>query len=93
MARFWGKIMGKKGPGASRLGSSKSGLYCVAASWDGAVDVHLYVDDKNRDCACINLVPWGSGGRRNSTTVFAGPLNPDATHPAREAEPCPERPS
>lgn len=55
MAHFRGTIRGQRGE-ASRLGNRSSGLNVGAASYQGAVEVYLYVHD-GRDFARIRLVP------------------------------------
>ena len=47
MAQFYGTICGQRGPGASRLGSKESGLNVCAASWAGAIRVHIWHDGSN----------------------------------------------
>ena len=63
MSRFYGVVKGQAKTHATRRGSS-SGLETWAASWKGAVHVELYVDEADRDCYRIALVPWHCAGRR-----------------------------
>jgi hypothetical protein len=41
MAAFLGRVNGQRGPGASRLGSSSSGIRVCAQSWHGSLSVEL----------------------------------------------------
>ena len=61
MSHFYGALNGNRGQ-ATRQGTKQSGLKTIAASWSGAIYVHLYVDDQKRDCFAITQGPWlGSG--------------------------------
>ncbi len=73
MAQFYGTISGQRGE-ASRLGSKKSGLTTVAASWTGAVEVELYHSEiTGVDMARVSLVPWHSMG--SSRVLYDGPVS------------------
>lgn len=62
MAQFIGCVKGTRGE-ASRLGTKKSGLTCIAASWLGAVSVSLRHDEKgDTDIAVVRLIPWRGAG-------------------------------
>lgn len=70
MAHFYGTVQGNRGD-AARMGSIHSGFSAVAASFQGAVDVHLYHVD-GVDKARIRLKPWqGAGVER---TLYDGPV-------------------
>jgi hypothetical protein len=62
MAQFYGTIQGQAGE-THRIGNKNSGLDTVAASWEGAVSVRLYYDDKDgHDYAEVYLIPWRGHG-------------------------------
>ena len=62
MARFIGKVFGKAKTEASRLGSEKSGLETVAASWNGAIKVQMWVNADGDDCYRVVMIPWEGAG-------------------------------
>lgn len=70
MAHFYGTLQGHQGQ-ASRLGTAKTGLRVVAASWQGAVDVHLY-ERNGVDMASVTLKPWNGVGL--SREIYNGPV-------------------
>lgn len=72
MAHFYGTIDGNRGT-ASRLGTAKSGLRTVAASWQGAVDVRLYCNTDGVDRCRVMLVPWHGAG--TSRVLYDGPVS------------------
>ena len=76
MAHFRAFIRGGKGPGASRLGTAKSGLWVDANGWNGGVHVGLHVHN-GQDWATISLTP-GSGSAGSRVIVYDGPLDLDA---------------
>jgi hypothetical protein len=75
MAHFYGKIQGAaSGEPASRLGTKKSGLTAVAASWAGAVHVVVGHDDKTgTDTVHVSLIPWHGAGV--SRVLYEGPIS------------------
>jgi len=84
MARFYGKVQGRRGEGASRLGSETSGLTVTAAGWQGALKVQLTVDEETgRARYLVTLTPGkGSGGA--TTVLLTGELDAAAPHPDAE---------
>lgn len=77
MARFMGTVNGTRGE-ASRLGTDKSGLTTVAASWSGSVRVYLYVRHgegygEGEDWADVYLEPWHGAGV--SRLLFSGAVD------------------
>lgn len=71
MAHFYGGVTGMRGE-ATRLGSKASGLSTFAASWEGAVRVHLYERD-GVDYADVSLVPHHGGGMYKA--LYSGPVS------------------
>jgi len=72
MARFRATVRGDKSNSteASRLGHR--GLRTVAASWAGAIEVQLYIDDQGKDCARVSHIRHhGAGVER---LIFDGPV-------------------
>ena len=73
MAHLYGTVNGNRGL-ASRLGTKKSGLTTVAASWEGAVQVDLWHDkDNDVDMADVYLIPWKGRGQRRQ--LYRGPVS------------------
>jgi hypothetical protein len=72
MAHFYGTIQGARGE-ASRLGGKNSGLTTVAASWKGAVETSLYVDDHGVDCALVRTKKWRGCGK--DVILYDGPID------------------
>ena len=73
MAQFLGSIAGQRGP-ASRLGSKKSGLDVVAASWEGSVRVYLRHDEETGiGTATVRLEPRHGAGV--SRLLYDGPVS------------------
>jgi hypothetical protein len=69
MARFMGTVRGNRGP-ATRLGHQT--LTVRAASYSGAVEVTLYVED-NIDCARIQFCQHTGNG--SVYTLYDGPAS------------------
>lgn len=62
MSHFYGIMHGSKGE-ATRCGTKTSGMTIVAASWKGAIEVHLYYDEKTKqDMFCVRQIPWNEQG-------------------------------
>jgi len=73
MAQFFGTIKGSRGE-ASRLGGKSSGLDTYAASWQGAVSVRLWHDEKSGlDMAQVELTTHHSVGVHRS--LYRGPVS------------------
>lgn len=63
MAHFLGAVIGGRGE-MSRLGSKKSGLTTIAASWNGAIQTTLWHNhETGKDEYSVSLVPWKGVGR------------------------------
>lgn len=62
MSHFYGTLQGQRGE-ATRCGSRSSGLVTNAASWNGAIQVELYVDAQGRDCYRIHERTWRGAGK------------------------------
>ena len=60
MSKFYGEIRGSRGS-ATRCGSKKSGLTTVAASWAGAIEVHVFELDEV-ECFVVTMIPWHGNG-------------------------------
>lgn len=71
MAQFYGVVKNARGA-VSRLGTKRSGLHTVAASWEGAIEVHLYAHN-GVDYANVCLIPWH--GRGTERTLYDGPVS------------------
>lgn len=61
MSHFYGTIKGNRGE-ATRCGHRTTGLTTTAASWAGAIETHLYVNDEGLDCYRIVQKPWKGNG-------------------------------
>lgn len=72
MSHFYGTLEGNRGE-ATRCGTKASGIETYAASWSGAVRVHVYYDeDRKEDWARVSLVRWrGSGSEK---LLYHGPV-------------------
>jgi hypothetical protein len=83
MAHFYGTLQGQRGE-ASRLGSKDSGIAVTAASWAGAITVHLYREG-DVDMARVSMRPWHGSGV--SHELYVGPVGeylPGFQPPERE---------
>jgi hypothetical protein len=73
MATFYGTVQGSRGE-ASRLGTRKSGLRAVAASWQGAVEVALE-DHDGEIWAEVALRQWNGAGVFPPVELYSGPVS------------------
>jgi len=72
MSHFYGTLFGASPKKVTRCGTAETGLTAIAASWNGAVEVALYVKD-GVDFARVYLVPWfGKGTKR---LLYEGPVS------------------
>jgi len=70
MAHFLGKIEGSRKP-ITRLGTKASGLSTTAASWDGAIHVHVWYDSEtDKNYFSVSQIPWH--GKGISSEVYSG---------------------
>lgn len=88
MARMYGSVQGSRGP-VHRLGGSS--LFTIAATWQGAVRVHLWVHRKGKgknlvetDMCEVRLTPWNGSGV--SHTLYNGPVGAVSTSKAERAK-------
>lgn len=73
MAHFRGTVRGGRTE-ASRLGHKTTGLSVNAASWEGAVSVYLYVDERTeQDYARVSLAKHQ--GRGTERVLYDGPVS------------------
>lgn len=72
MAHFYGTLNGSGKTAGTRCGTKNSGMETIAASWQGAVQTRLYVDDDGVDCALVSLVPWRGEGVKK--VLYNGPV-------------------
>lgn len=77
MARYLGRVSGQRGP-AQRLGGASSGLTTIAASWSGAVKVHLFAKDHKggtggEDWCRIEFSTWNGAGK--DECLYVGPVS------------------
>ncbi len=70
MARFYGVVSGRARSPASRLGTGA--LRTVAASWQGAVKVSLYIGADGSDYALVQLSKWHGAG--TDRLLYEGPV-------------------
>lgn len=61
MSHFYGVVEGQARTPATRRGS-KNGLRAVAASWNGAIEVELFVGDDGRDRFRVYERKWHGAG-------------------------------
>lgn len=74
MSHFYETLKGNRGP-ATRCGTKGSGMHVQAASWDGCVDVQLFVED-GIDTAVVRLKQWVNGaGPHPSILLYHGPVS------------------
>lgn len=80
MSHFYGTLKGNRGA-ATRAGAKSSGLTTIAASWSGAISVHLYHDkETGRDCFSVSQMPWcGVGAARCIAQGYVGETVPGET--------------
>jgi hypothetical protein len=76
MAHFYGSVKGRAGE-ASRLGNEESGVTAIAASWNGAVRVSMWVED-GKDMYSVNLIPWRGQGVSKCIARGEVGVDPDA---------------
>jgi len=74
MAHFYGTVDGRSRTEGTRCGTRSSGLRTVAASWAGAVQVNLYIDENGADCCEIRFIRWEGCG--TDKLVYDGPIDP-----------------
>ena len=60
MSHFYGTLQGLGKNEVTRRGARS--LCTVAAGWDGAIEVNLYIDKKGRDCYDVHQVKWQGVG-------------------------------
>lgn len=60
MSHFYGTLKSARGK-ATRTGTKNSGITTVAASWNGAIQVDLYVED-GVDRFQVTMRPWANTG-------------------------------
>ncbi len=77
MAHFYGQLVGNGGTHSSRNGTKSTGLEAIAASWNGAVQVHLWFDEETqKDWARVQLIPWpDEDGKGTNRVLFIGPVD------------------
>lgn len=63
MSHFYGEVHGKAPTAGIRQGDEESGITTYAASWEGAIKVTLFVDEKGRDCYHISHATWHGKGK------------------------------
>ena len=71
MSHFYGTVQGNRGV-TTRVGSPKSGMETICASWSGAVRCHAYVDSKGRDKVRIEFIKWRGSGK--DKILYDGPI-------------------
>jgi hypothetical protein len=80
MAQFRGTVEGNRSE-ASRLGSKASGLTVNAASWQGAVNVELWYNErKKEDWAEVTLQRHHGAGVWPSVVLYRGPVSRFENH-------------
>lgn len=47
----------------------------VAASYDGAIETELYVNEAQQNCARIKRISWHNSQNRDTVIIFDGPLD------------------
>lgn len=77
MAEFYGSVQGARGE-ATRLGHKSTGLKTKAASYQGAVEVNLSMNDKGVVIARVELVPHLGHGTRE--LLYEGPVGERVHH-------------
>jgi len=70
MAHFQAGIQGSRGP-ATRLGTSKSGIYAFARGWDGGARIELW-QKNDQDYVSISVGPWSNPSK---IILIEGPIN------------------
>lgn len=71
MAKFMGTVRGERGE-ATRLGHGS--MTVVAASWKGAVECHMYADERSGEIRVnIRTKPWHGTGEHK--LIFDGRLS------------------
>jgi hypothetical protein len=71
MARFFGSVVGSRGP-THRLGGSTSGIHTCAAGWSGSVKVDLF-DHEGDDWCHVYTDTWHGVG--TFQTLYRGPVD------------------
>lgn len=70
MSALYGTVIGRRGPGASRLADRE--LTVAARSWEGSVTIRM--SKANKDAAPIVIIEVGEGSRIGGREVWRGPL-------------------
>jgi len=64
MSHFYGSIpTSARSTTPTARGHASTGLVTNAASWKGAIQVELHVDEEGRDCYCVTQVAHQGQGR------------------------------
>lgn len=84
MSHFYGSIRGNRGA-ATRGGSKSSGFNATAASWSGAIETILFIDDKGRNCFRVEQIRHH--GKGVIETLASGVIGELGSVPYRGMEP------
>lgn len=79
MSHFYGVLRGQAGE-TTRCGSKVSGVRTVAASWHGAIAVHVWFDEKTgEDRYRVDRIPWCGNGKAYGPdeALAEGSFNPE----------------
>jgi hypothetical protein len=71
MARFFGSTQGERGE-AHRLGHRSMNV--TAASWKGAIQVQLWIDDDGVEHYRVERTSWQGSGRDKARVIEEGVL-------------------
>lgn len=69
MSHFYGKVWGKIQSVASRTGTKNGGMVTQAASWNGAIEVVLFHNDRGEDMYEVRQIPWQGNGIRQTLAM------------------------
>ena len=66
MSHFYGTVRGSANNLATRTGHPNSGITTQACSWYGAIEVRVFVDEKDNDAFEIKRIAWKGKGKCES---------------------------
>ena len=73
MSQFYGTLRGQAKTTATRRGGKSSGILTQAASWAGAIEVSVHLDNDGKERFDVYQIPWkGKGVHRHIASGILG---------------------
>lgn len=73
MSKLYGTLSGASRTKATRRGHNR--IVTQAASWNGAIEVEVYIDLDGVEHYEVRRIPWHGGGADKAATLAVGTLN------------------